>query len=122
MSADRADPEQFVDERESDGWHDPYDIVPDAFRRRYAGCDSVREALRQAEQAATTSDADTFARCPECLSVKITRKSEHVAMDHKRQTAYKCLAVGCGEHFDEPAPSREDCRPGEQATLPEVDG
>jgi len=115
--ADRPDAE-FVDEREHDGWHDPHDIVPDAFRRRHPDASTVAEALRQAERAATNSDPDEFPRCPECLSVRIRRKDGHLSMDHKIEAAYKCS--NCGGHFDEPAPSREAARPGEQATLREV--
>ena len=118
MSADRPDPGQFVDERERDGWHDPHDIVPDSFRKRHPDASTVAEALRQAERAATNSDPDEFPRCPDCLSVRIRRKDGHLSMDHKIDAAYKCS--NCGAHFDEPAPSREECRPGEQATLREV--
>ena len=92
------------------------DVPPDAPVRRIApdfperwGCDTFRAALSRAENSPSTTDYDTFERCPSCLSIKIRRKADHVEMSHKRQTEYKCTAVGCGEHFNEPWPPIAEC-------------
>ena len=117
MSTDQPDPE-FVDERHDGDEMDPFGIVPDEFMKRYPDANSIAEALREAERDATKSDPDEFPRCPECLSTRLRKKPGHAEMAHKRPEDYKC--TGCGAHFDEPAPSREAARPGEQATLPGV--
>lgn len=116
MSADRPDPETFVDDRHADD-PDPFDIVPEGFLSRY-GTTSVLEALRLAEADDTRTDDDQFPRCPECLSTRIRRKPGAREIPHKRDEDYKC--AGCGEHFNTPAPSREEARPGEQVTFREV--
>jgi len=116
MSADRPDPAEFVDDRDT-GEIDPYDIVPDTFCRDWRAT-SIPEALRTAERAPSTTGATEQQRCPECASIRIRRKSDAVEMAHKRPEAYTCLA--CGAHFDEPDAAVEASRAGEQATLREV--
>ena len=115
MSADRPDPDEFVDERDAGG-ADPYGIVPDEFLAR-SSASTIGGALREAEQQ-TSRERRELPRCPDCGSVQLVRKSPHEEMAHKVDTAFKCRA--CGEHFDEPAPSVEEAMPGEQSDLGDV--
>lgn len=115
MSAKRAD--EWVDDRDPMA-DDPYGIVPDDFMSDYPAASTIGEALRLAELAAADTDPRDAERCPECESIRITTKSKHVEMEHKRSEAMKCES--CGAHFDEPLESREAAAPGEQATLSEV--
>ena len=115
MSTDRDD---FVDDRDRPRIPDDAplrEIAPDDFVAR-SSASTLRDALIEAERA-TSRDGDALPRCPECLSVRIRRKDQRLAMPHRIETAFKCVN---GHHFDDPAPSREDARKGEQATLPGV--
>ena len=120
MSADRPDPESFVDDRHAVEDPDPYGIVPEGFVERYDGASTIAEALRMAERETSKTDPDEFSRCPDpdCGSIRLRKKAGSVEMEHRKDTAMKCTS--CGLHFDDPAPSREDCRPGTQATFREV--
>jgi hypothetical protein len=121
MSADRAP--MFVDDRDcgpnADAWHDPHDIIPDAFHERFADCASARAALQQAEQAPTDSDTDALPRCPAdgCGSIKIQHKPGMVRQSNQRDGDFTCNE--CGSHFDTPRESVNEAV-GEQATLGEV--
>ena len=112
------DSDDFVDDRETTRIPDDAplrEIVPDDFVAR-SGESTLREALKAAERQ-TSRGADALPRCPHCLSIRIRRKPGSQDMPHKRAEAYKCVN---GHHFNEPAPSREDARKGEQATFEEV--
>jgi len=121
MSADRAP--MFVDERDCGPdpteWHDPHDIIPEAFRERYRDCESARAALRRAEQAPSTTDTDTLPRCPAagCGSIKIQHKPGVVRQSNQRDGDFVCNE--CGHHFDTPRESVAEAY-GTQATLGEV--
>jgi hypothetical protein len=78
---------------------DPHGIVPESFWQRY---DSIAAAQRDAERQGTTQP-----RCPNrrCHSTRIQKK---VGADspQRKPGAYRC--DNCGEHFDEPAPSKRE--------------
>lgn len=117
MSIDRDAPE-WVDDRQTDRIPDDAplrEIAPDDFVARSSES-TLREALKAAERQ-TSRDGDELPRCPECLSFRLRRKPGRLDMPHRIETAYKCVN---GHHFDEPAPSREEAREGEQDTLPGV--
>ncbi|RAW44076.1 hypothetical protein DQW50_16260 [Halorubrum sp. 48-1-W] len=117
MSADR--PDTFIDDRPRLRIPDDAplrEIAPDDFVAR-SPASTLREALRIAERQ-TSRDVDQLPRCPDCLSTQIRSKPGALEMTHKRDEQFKC--TNCGEHFDEPAPSREEERDGEQATLTDV--
>lgn len=119
MSADRPDPQEFVDDRSHKRIPDDAplrEIAPDDFVAR-SGKSTLREALKAAERQ-TSRGTDELPRCPECGSIRLRKKPGAIEMPHKRDEPFKC--TGCGEHFDNPAPSREDARDGQQATLREV--
>ena len=105
MSTDHAD---AVDSDHDAGWHDPHDIVPDAFRERYSHAESVSEALAIAENEASDTDPDEFERCPSCLSVRLRTKPSGKDIPNKVDGDMKC--TGCGEHFDNPLPSLVEAR------------
>ena len=116
MSTDRDD---FVDDRDRPRIPDDAplrEIAPDDFVAR-SSASTLRDALIEAERA-TSRDGDALPRCPECLSVRIRRKDQRLAMPHRKDGAYKC--TNCSAHFDDPAPSREEARDGTQETLPGV--
>ena len=115
MSADRAP--TFIDDRrgpDADAWHDPHDIIPEAFKQRYADCASARAALRKAEQAPTTTDTDALPRCPECESIKIHTKTAVVEQSNQRSEPYCCSE--CTAHFATPKTPVND-EHGQQTTL-----
>lgn len=115
MSTDRDD---FIDDRDRPRIPDDAplrEIAPDDFVAR-SSASTLRAALIEAERA-TSGDGNALPRCPECLSVRIRRKDQRLAMPHRIETAFKCVN---GHHFDDPAPSREEARDGTQATLPGV--
>jgi len=121
MSAKRATPDpDFIDDRHGDDDADPYGIVPDGFVERW-GASSIDEALRKAEEAPSTTPDGEMRRCPnpDCGSIKVIAKPGHKPMPNKREESdFKCGE--CGFHFSDPAPSREDSMPGEQATFRDV--
>jgi len=81
---------------------DPHGIVPDSFLDDW-DADSIREAMRKAESAPSTSNQYAMGRCPCCGSTAIVRKGD-VEMEHKEDTEFGCAdCSGC--HFDEPAPT-----------------
>jgi transposase-like protein len=96
---------------------DPHNVVPAGFLENYPAADTIREALRLAEQETSTTDHDEMPRCPACKSVNITRKCDWRDQPNRREGDCKCQ--NCGEHFAEPAPSVAD-ENGRQATLSEV--
>ena len=123
MSTDRSlaptvdDRDAACDGGDQDADHDPYDVVPEGFCDAY-DAETIPEALRKAEQAASRTPEDEMRRCPEGGSVRIRIKVGAVEQAHERPESYKC--THCGAHFDTPAPSRDDAAPGEQATLGEL--
>jgi len=92
---------------------DPHGIIPDSFLADWQA-DSIREAMRKAEAAPSTSDLTTRKRCPACGSTAWFEKGD-VEMDHKRPEPNCCS--DCGEHFNEPAPSKQEAMAGERVTL-----
>ena len=98
MSAKRHPP---TDDRTPD--RDPHDIIPDGFLDAY-GATSIREALRKAERAPSTTNPHTQPRCPSCGSIKCIPKPGHHELDAKKDTKFSCGE--CGAHFDQPAPSK----------------
>ena len=118
MSADRPSPE-FVDDRDRTRIPDDApirEIAPDDFVAR-SGKNTLRSALKAAERE-TSRDPDQLPRCPECGSIRLRKKAGHLPMAHRKDGQFKC--TGCRAHFDEPDPSRDEAREGEQATLPGV--
>ena len=113
MSADR----DFIDDRPDERIPDDAplrDVVPDDFVARSSAA-TLREALLEAEAATSRSEAE-LPRCPGCHSIHIERKTVGQATTH--ETDYRCTT--CSAQFDQPAPSVEDSRKGEQVTLPGV--
>ena len=118
MSADRPDAE-FVDDRETDRIPDDAplrEIVPDDFVAR-SGESTLREAIKAAERQ-TSRDPDALPRCPECLDVRIRSKKGRPSREDLKDGDYKCTS--CSHHFDDPAPSRDEARKGDQTTFREV--
>ena len=118
MSTDRRERE-FVDDRETERIPDDAplrEIVPDDFVARSAES-TLRDALKAAERQ-TSRDPDALPRCPECLSVRIRAKKGRPSREDRKEGDYKCTS--CSHHFDDPAPSREAARDGDQSTLPGV--
>jgi transcriptional regulator with XRE-family HTH domain/transcription elongation factor Elf1 len=81
-------------------------IAPDGFVEQY-DADTVEEALRKAEEAPTSSDPDTFSRCPgrtktgdACLSTRIHTKKPGGECEHRRDEPKKC--TNCWLHFSVP--------------------
>ena len=119
MSTDRREREEFVDDRETERIPDDAplrEIVPDDFVAR-SGESTLRDALKAAERQ-TSRDPDALPRCPDCLSVRIRSKKGRPSRSDRKDGDYKCTS--CSHHFDEPAPSREEVRDGDQSTLPGV--
>ena len=94
------------------------EIAPDDFVARSSE-QTFRAALRKLERE-TASRVSQLPRCPDCGSVNIRKKSPHAVVATRIDTAFRCAHQGCRAHFDEPAPSREQAMPGEQATFEEV--
>ena len=118
MSTDRRERE-FVDDRETERIPDDAplrEIVPDDFVARSAES-TLRDALKAAERQ-TSRDPDALPRCPDCLSVRIRSKKGRPSREDRKDGDYKCTS--CSHHFDEPAPSREEVRTGDQTTFREV--
>jgi hypothetical protein len=57
----------------ADGWNDPHDLVPQAFKNTFPEHDTVRDALRHAERLkSSTPPEDRAGTCPECDSISIS--------------------------------------------------
>ena len=81
-------------------WGDPHDILPECFKREYAGCESVDEALRVAENEPSTTPEDEQRRCPVCGSRRVRRKTASRDTPNARPEDWKCTS--CYWHFDKP--------------------
>jgi len=81
-------------------WDDPHGILPECFRRQYADCESVEEALTTAElQPSTTPEAEQR-QCKVCGSRRVRKKIKRREMEHRRPEKFVC--VSCGKHQDDP--------------------
>lgn len=107
MSAQRREPPEPTPDAPRDE-EDPYGIVPDGFLAQYPAADTIAEALRMAERAASETDPDEFERCPRCLSTQLRQKPGTAAMPHKREGNIKCMA--CQSHAETALPSLVDAQ------------
>jgi DNA-directed RNA polymerase subunit RPC12/RpoP len=69
--------------------------------------DQLAEALRLAERQPSTTDYDTFERCPECLSPRLMIKPQNIRTSDDIKADYGCHE--CGAHFDEPRDPLAEC-------------
>lgn len=96
---------------------DPYDIVPPGFKQNYGNANSIKQALKNAEAAESTTEGGEKRRCKHCQSVCVVqKKSQHC--EHAKSEQYRCSE--CGKHFSDPDPSKEEAMPGKRITLSEV--
>jgi len=85
--------------------------IPECFIERYGHADTLREALRMAEQAPTTG-ANTLGTCPQCYSTRLSVKTGYESQQTHSAAALVCTQ--CRAHLGIPggAGSFEgDCRP-----------
>jgi len=95
---------------------DPYGIVPESFLAEW-GAETIREGMRKAEAAPSSTDQTTMRRCPECKSTSVIHKPG-TDIEHKREESQKC--TDCGAHFDDAAPPKQEAMPGERTTLDQI--
>ena len=81
-------------------WDDPHDILPECFKREYAGCESVDEALAKAERRPSTTPENEQRQCPVCGSRRVRRKTASRDTPNARPEDWKCTS--CYWHFDKP--------------------
>jgi len=111
--------DHFADDRETPRIPDDAplrEIVPDGFIERSAAT-TLRGAIREAEQAPSSTPHGELRRCPQCDSVKVYQKSGDLTTSQARSEPLKCGE--CGAHFDEAGDSKHDAGPGQQVTLSE---
>ena len=87
----------------SPGWSDPYNIVPDSFKERFSGCDTVEEALEIAARRHSTTEDGERERCPYCLSIQVSSKPNKRRSPQQKPGKYRCRHQGCRCHFDQTA-------------------
>jgi len=75
------------------------EIAPDDFLSTW-GASSYEEAIKEAEQAPTTTPDEELPRCPECESQRIKSKTEKHDGQGAKDGAYVCAT--CRNHFDDP--------------------
>lgn len=114
-AADGEPDTQWVDDRHLDV--DPYDIVPPGFKQAYGNANSLAQAMRNAEAAESTTDGGEKRRCSHCQSVCLVKKRDR-GIEHAREEQYRCSE--CGNHFNDPDPSKEKSMPGERVTLDQL--
>ena len=81
-------------------WDDPHGILPECFKREYADCESVKQALAKAERAPSTTPEDEQRRCPVCGSRRVRGKKGSKQMPNQRPEDWKCTSCYC--HFNNP--------------------
>ena len=81
-------------------WQDPHDVLPECFKREYADCDTVEQALRSAERRESTTPDDERRKCKICGSHRLKKKIKRREVVNRRPEKFVCTA--CGEHQDDP--------------------
>ena len=91
---------------------DPYDLIPEGFCRAW-GATTIAEALKNAEQAPSSTPDTELIRCPECHSSRITPKAVKFETHAQREIGqWRCLDEDCGMHFDEPTTLADEGQTG----------
>ena len=83
------------------------DFDADSDRVADVSTDEIAEALRIAAAQPSTTDSDSFERCPDCLTPNIHLKTQTARSVRENPRAYRCLE--CSSHFDDPRDPLAEC-------------